>query len=63
MSPNRDEHAMSVLVAELSHLYEEKSKNSERLNQKDREIAKLALANLCATALNATIRLRWTALC
>ena len=34
--------AMSLLAAELSHLFEEKSENSGRFNQKDREIANLA---------------------
>jgi len=34
--------AMSLLASELSHLCEEKSENSGRFNQKDREIAKLA---------------------
>jgi AraC-like DNA-binding protein len=34
--------AMSLLAAELSHLCEDKSENSGRFNQKDREIANLA---------------------
>jgi AraC family transcriptional activator of pyochelin receptor len=34
--------AMSLLAAELSHLFEEKSENSGKFTQKDREIAKLA---------------------
>jgi len=34
--------AMSLLAAELGHLFEEKSDNSGRFNHKDREIAKLA---------------------
>ncbi|MFA5921663.1 MAG: AraC family transcriptional regulator [Methylococcaceae bacterium] len=34
--------AMSLLASELSHLCDEKSENSERFNQKDKDIAKLA---------------------